>query len=634
MCGVAGLFNVAGDLPPPDRALALRMAGMLRHRGPDGGGLYRDRHVALAHSRLSIIDLGGGWQPMADADEQVWVCANNEIFNYLELRDELRARGRRFRTQSDTEAACIVPRVDLDARAPHERPVGVRVVGRRAGGSSCRAIAPHPALSGPSAACCLPPRSGRCLDPGPALPSPTASRVAHILGPVAPLSRSATCSAPPCDRGLRCRPPVPRATHRCWPMFLYPLPAEPADYRARERASPACVTGSSGRAAAAARDFPVVSTFVRPLSACVLAIAPPRRPAAHLLGGVRGRRVRRDRLPARGGGRAGHRARLGGVRRCRHRRRVPRRGVARRGAAPAHRPRTALRAGAAGARERLPGGADRRGRRQFSPLRPFREDRVRRFLSPPEQATPLLLARLYLPRPLAVAHLSLQVFLRKNSRPRDLFSRPPGGTDSGSSSCSHPSCGPLGHRRLRLRDLPPISRRSARWRARTHRDRDPAPGYLLRRRATACSWPSRSRGAFRSSIRGEDRLALPTPKLAVLRRSGPSALRDASRKASERRSSPTGRRWEPSSRRIRPTTRGCSTRGPARRRGVNPTPSASVASPRHRCPGADTATRWPLRAACSSSWPRLVGGARLRPAPPPIWASRWTAAAIELGMPR
>jgi asparagine synthase (glutamine-hydrolysing) len=103
MCGVAGLFNLRSDLPPPDRALALRMAGMLRHRGPDGGGLYRDRHVALAHSRLSIIDLAGGWQPMADPDEQVWVCANNEIFNYLELRDELGARGRRFRTRSDTE---------------------------------------------------------------------------------------------------------------------------------------------------------------------------------------------------------------------------------------------------------------------------------------------------------------------------------------------------------------------------------------------------------------------------------------------------------------------------------------------------------------------------------------------------
>jgi len=103
MCGVAGMFNLRGDLPPPNRELALRMAGMQIHRGPDGYGVYRDRHVVLAHRRLSIIDLSGGWQPMSDPDEQVWVCANNEIFNYVELRAELEARGRRFRTTCDTE---------------------------------------------------------------------------------------------------------------------------------------------------------------------------------------------------------------------------------------------------------------------------------------------------------------------------------------------------------------------------------------------------------------------------------------------------------------------------------------------------------------------------------------------------
>jgi asparagine synthase (glutamine-hydrolysing) len=103
MCGVAGMLNLRADLPPPDRDLALRMSSMLQHRGPDGYGIYRDRDIVLAHRRLSIIDLEGGWQPMADTDEQVWICANNEIFNYLELRDELSARGRRFHTQCDTE---------------------------------------------------------------------------------------------------------------------------------------------------------------------------------------------------------------------------------------------------------------------------------------------------------------------------------------------------------------------------------------------------------------------------------------------------------------------------------------------------------------------------------------------------
>lgn len=104
MCGIAGLINLRTETPAPDRELALRMARALRHRGPDGFGIYRDRHVALAHARLSIIDLDGGWQPMANADETLWVCFNGEIFNYIELREELTAKGHRFRTKSDTEA--------------------------------------------------------------------------------------------------------------------------------------------------------------------------------------------------------------------------------------------------------------------------------------------------------------------------------------------------------------------------------------------------------------------------------------------------------------------------------------------------------------------------------------------------
>ncbi|MGK4004703.1 asparagine synthase (glutamine-hydrolyzing) [Sorangium sp. So ce1036] len=103
MCGIAGLINLRTDAPLPDRELALRMARALRHRGPDGFGIYRDRHVALAHARLSIIDLDGGWQPMANAEETLWVCFNGEIFNYIELREELAAKGHRFRTKSDTE---------------------------------------------------------------------------------------------------------------------------------------------------------------------------------------------------------------------------------------------------------------------------------------------------------------------------------------------------------------------------------------------------------------------------------------------------------------------------------------------------------------------------------------------------
>src|SRR5512137_2523921 len=103
MCGICGVLNLA-DGAPADQALLLRMVGSLRHRGPDENGGYRDRHVALGQTRLSIIDLEGGSQPMANEDDSVWIVFNGEIYNYVELADELRAAGHRFKTRSDTEA--------------------------------------------------------------------------------------------------------------------------------------------------------------------------------------------------------------------------------------------------------------------------------------------------------------------------------------------------------------------------------------------------------------------------------------------------------------------------------------------------------------------------------------------------
>jgi len=79
------------------------MAGALHHRGPDEFGVYRDARAGLAHSRLSIIDLRTGQQPLANEDDSLWIVFNGEIFNYVELREELLALGHRFRTQSDTE---------------------------------------------------------------------------------------------------------------------------------------------------------------------------------------------------------------------------------------------------------------------------------------------------------------------------------------------------------------------------------------------------------------------------------------------------------------------------------------------------------------------------------------------------
>ena len=97
-----GLFRRLKEAVAP-RPVLDRMTDAVRHRGPDDAGLYLDGRVGLGHARLSIIDLSGGQQPMANADGTVWVSFNGEIFNYVELREELIARGHRFAHHSDTE---------------------------------------------------------------------------------------------------------------------------------------------------------------------------------------------------------------------------------------------------------------------------------------------------------------------------------------------------------------------------------------------------------------------------------------------------------------------------------------------------------------------------------------------------
>ncbi|HET7362545.1 MAG TPA: asparagine synthase (glutamine-hydrolyzing) [Burkholderiales bacterium] len=102
MCGIAGYFALTPRSLAPREVLG-RMVEAVRHRGPDDGGIYYDGRAALGHRRLSIIDLAGGKQPLATADGNLWVTFNGEIFNYVELRDELIGRGAAFRTKSDTE---------------------------------------------------------------------------------------------------------------------------------------------------------------------------------------------------------------------------------------------------------------------------------------------------------------------------------------------------------------------------------------------------------------------------------------------------------------------------------------------------------------------------------------------------
>src|SRR5262245_36986758 len=102
MCGIAG-FVATDGLAPGAAARARAMRDILAHRGPDEAGLHTDAHAALAHRRLSIVDLRSGQQPLANETGTVWVSFNGEIYNHRETRRELEAAGHCYRTQSDTE---------------------------------------------------------------------------------------------------------------------------------------------------------------------------------------------------------------------------------------------------------------------------------------------------------------------------------------------------------------------------------------------------------------------------------------------------------------------------------------------------------------------------------------------------
>ena len=101
MCGISGILKLDGDRVERDQLS--RMIATLRHRGPDASGVHTGGAVGLAHARLSIIDLQGGAQPMSTTDGRLWITFNGEIFNYIELREELLSKGHRFATRSDTE---------------------------------------------------------------------------------------------------------------------------------------------------------------------------------------------------------------------------------------------------------------------------------------------------------------------------------------------------------------------------------------------------------------------------------------------------------------------------------------------------------------------------------------------------
>ncbi len=103
MCGICGVFGYRDGAPASEQSVR-SMADAIAHRGPDGEGYFVDGAVGLGHRRLSIIDLSeGGAQPMHSHSGRYVIVFNGEIYNYLELRQQLAARGARFRSHSDTE---------------------------------------------------------------------------------------------------------------------------------------------------------------------------------------------------------------------------------------------------------------------------------------------------------------------------------------------------------------------------------------------------------------------------------------------------------------------------------------------------------------------------------------------------
>ena len=101
MCGIAGILSYTGATP--ESMLLDSMIEVMRYRGPDERGVFVDGAIGFGHARLSILDLAQGQQPMRTADGSLVITYNGEIFNFVELREQLIKLGYHFRTQSDTE---------------------------------------------------------------------------------------------------------------------------------------------------------------------------------------------------------------------------------------------------------------------------------------------------------------------------------------------------------------------------------------------------------------------------------------------------------------------------------------------------------------------------------------------------
>ncbi len=102
MCGICGIYNAQSG-EPISRSTLEQMTHVISHRGPDDRGFYFDGALGLGFTRLSIIDLSSGHQPMCNETGDIWIVFNGEIWNYKQLRKTLVEKGHHFHTNSDTE---------------------------------------------------------------------------------------------------------------------------------------------------------------------------------------------------------------------------------------------------------------------------------------------------------------------------------------------------------------------------------------------------------------------------------------------------------------------------------------------------------------------------------------------------
>ncbi len=353
MCGIAGVLNLR-EAPPPSLETGQAMLAMIRHRGPDGFGIYRDPDVLLGNARLSIVDLAGGDQPISNEDGTVWIVFNGEIFNHVELRPGLEARGHRFSTHCDTEvvvhlyeeygpdclqhlngqfAIAIWDRRQQTLFLARDR-MGVRPIfytinaGRLIFGSEVKALLAAPGVQAEIDPAALDETFVVLERPQP--PRSIFRDVAQIP-PGHYLLRAAArslCCASVLD-GWTSRP-------RRRPARRGRVPGGARGPARRRRAHPPARRRAGGQLPQ--RRARLLADRGAGPQACA--------PARDVFDRLRGRGLRRERLPDGDGARAGHAAPRRARRGCRHRPRLPGRDLAHRGPDPAHRPGADVPAGA------------------------------------------------------------------------------------------------------------------------------------------------------------------------------------------------------------------------------------------------------------------------------------------------